>query len=128
MLDLEAFKEGRCTINNKPARTKEITETIDGVTSGRRLAFDILRRQRSRLTYCRAQCFGRFGAAALGALNAVREDQQLEVQIPEACLEALSRLRRYLVTAPPRSLQAGFEAPILFLWTARSRSRATSHH
>jgi hypothetical protein len=125
-ISLQDFTRGRCTISNKVSRVRELAETIDQITASKHLPFDVLRSLRSRLTYCRAQCFGRFGAAALGALNSLREDSYPEDEVPAACLSALERLRRYLVTAPPRSLRAGFEAPILL--TDGAVEFSTVHH
>ena len=106
MINLDGFTRGHCTIGNKPARTKELAEAIEEVTLTKHFPFDVLRRLRCGLTNCRAQCYGRFGSAALDALNRYREEGQDVLDVTAACFHALSRLRRYLLNAPPRAAGA----------------------
>ena len=86
--------------------------SLGQTTASRRLTFDLLRS---------------YAAASLGALNSHREDSCPADEVPATCLSALAKLKRYLNTAPPRSLRAGFVAPIL-LFTDGAVEFSTGHH
>ena len=114
VLDLERAHFGEARVQNKPERVEELSAALASLLRQPDCPAQLLPKLRGRLMFARSLCFGRFGAAALRTLNEACGDRGRVPLLTEGLKQALSNLRDFVVTAPPRAIRLAHPGGVAF--------------
>ena len=120
IVDLSMSQEGKVIqviLKNKESRMNAIVEECNSIIASDEFDPPCARSLLGRVAFCEAQCFNRFGAAAVKDIASKARDHFITRPLPKSLREKLKWLAKTLTEMRPRTIDCHIDTRPIILFT-----------
>ena len=123
VIDFKSSEEGKIILSNKSSRTKAIAEECRAIISADEFHPPGARSLLGRVSFCEAQCFSRFGAAAVKSIAQKSREHSITRPLPQSLRDKLAWLANAVEIMRPKVIDCrNTQCPIVLFTDGAAES------